>query len=104
MVGTILLFRDDSSRPRCEIALDNGDRVQLILDADGLAIARMVPSGGANETIVRAAPEQVARICAGLVGPKERSAASPLRLLAAVVQRIGSAGEVRSAFAAAIGE
>ena len=101
MAGTILLFRDDGSRPRCEIALENGDRVRLVLDADGLAITRIAPTSESNDILFHAAPATVAGICAGLVGPKRQSGASPLQILAATVQRIGSAAEVRSAFAEA---
>lgn len=98
MVGTILLFRDDGSHPHCQIALDNGDRVQLVLDADGLAITRIAPTSEPKDILFRATPGTVAGICAGLVGPKRQSGASPLQILAATVQRIGSAAAVRSAF------
>ncbi len=101
MVGTILLYRDDGDRPHCEIALGNGDRIRLLLGRDGLVIVRIAPSAAQDEPLVRIAPAQVAKVCAGLVGPKGRSDASPLRILAAAAQRIGSAAEVRAAFAEA---
>jgi hypothetical protein len=96
MLGTVLLFRDDGPRPHCEIVLGNGDRIQLVLDAQGLAVDQSLP---AARTLFRAPPKLVAQICAGLIGPKAQSDATPLRILAAVVQRIGSADDVRAAFA-----
>lgn len=101
MVGTILLYRDDGNLPHREIALDNGDRIRLALGGDGLVIARLAPSSAPGDVLFRAAPAMASRICAGLVGPKRQSEASPLRVLAAAVQRIGSAADVRSAFTAA---
>jgi hypothetical protein len=96
MLGTVLAYRDDGTRPHCEIALGNGDRVQLALDSKGLVIERLGPR---IETLFQASPKVVSQICAGLVGPKGRSDASPLRILAAVIQRLGSAADVRAAFA-----
>jgi len=98
VTGTVLLFRDDGDHPLCQIALGNGDRVQLALDGNGLAVSRLGPPGPAVETLFRASAPLVAMICAGLVGPKRQTEASPLRLLAAVVQPIESAEAVRSAF------
>ncbi len=95
MIGTILLLRDEGDRPHCEIALANGERVRLTLGADGLAVTQEV------KILFRAAPDIVAAICAALVGPKRETDASPLRILTATVQRIGSAAEVRAAFEAA---
>ena len=98
MVGTVLSFRDDGRQPCCDVALDSGDPVRLILDADGLQIARSAPADRVGEVLFRAGPSEVAAICAGVVGPKRQSGASPLRTLAAAAQRIGSAAELRSAF------
>ncbi len=95
MLGTVLVYRDDGTRPHCEIVLGNGDRVQLVLDSKGLAIEQLGPK---NETLFQAPPKLVSQICAGLVGPKARSEGTPLRILAALVQRIGSAADVRAAF------
>ncbi len=102
MIGTILVYRDDSIRPYCEIALGNGDRVHLALDAQGLVIERLAADGRGNETVFRAPSAVVAQICAGLVGSKSQSAAPPLRVLAAAVQRIGSAVAVQAAFTDAV--
>lgn len=98
MIGTILLFRDEGDRPHCEIALANGDRVALALGIDGLMVTRRA------ELLFRASPKTVAAICAALMGPKRETGASPLRILAAAVQRIGSAAEVRAAFETAAAE
>ena len=98
MTGTVLLFRDDGDQPLAQILLGNGDRVQLALKSDGLVVTRLGPPGPVVQPLFRASTETVARICAGLVGPKRQSDVSPLRLLTAIVQAIESAQEVRAAF------
>lgn len=102
MTGTMLVYRDDGVRPHCEIALSGGDRVQLALDAAGLVIERLAGDGRSAELLFKAPPKIVSRLCAGLVGPKERTEAPPLRILAATVQRIGTAADVKAAFKAAV--
>jgi hypothetical protein len=104
MVGTVLIYRDDGVHPYCVIALGNGDRVQLSLDADGLVIDRLAFGDTENETVFCAPIGLVSKICAGLVGPKTLTDAPPLRILAATVQRIGSAEDVRAAFTDAMAE
>ena len=96
MTGTILQFRDGVEKPHSEVRLANGDTVRLALDGGGLIVSGGPPPGA--EILFRARPATVAAICAGLVGPKQESEASPLRLLTAIVQAIGSAREVRAAF------
>lgn len=102
MIGTILLFRDEGDRPHCEIALANGDRVSLALDARGLAVTQIVAAAPHARLLFRTTPDRVSSICAGMVGPKREADASPLRILAATVQRISSAAEVKAAFEAAV--
>lgn len=98
MTGTVLIFRDDGDQPLSLIVLSNGDRVQLVLNGYGLSVTRIGPPGQAIEVLFQASSETVAGLCAGLVGPKRQLNASPLRLLTAVVQPIGSADAVRAAF------
>lgn len=98
MKGTVLIFRDDNDRPLAQIQLGNGDRVQLVLNGDGLVVTRLGPPGPTVEPLFRVHAESVARICAGLVGPKRQSDVSPLRLLTAIVQSIESAQAVQAAF------
>jgi hypothetical protein len=98
MTGTVLLFRDDGDRPLSQVALSNGDRIQLVLDGNGLAISWLRPSDSATELIFQGPAPLVAALCAGLVGPKRQSSASPLRILTAAVQSLASAHAVRAAF------
>ena len=98
MTGTVLLFRDGDDHPLCQIALGNGDRVQLRLDAGGLVVSQLGPPGPATKVLFRAPSALVAALCAGLVGPKRQLEASPLRILAAVVQPMESADTVSLAF------
>jgi len=96
MTGTILQFHDGIETPTSEVRLANGDTVRLVLDGGGLVLSGGPPPRA--DILFRAKPATVAAICAGLVGPKRDSQASPLRLLTAIVQAIGSAREVRAAF------
>lgn len=98
MIGTVLVYRDDGILPYCVIALGNGDQVRLALDGEGLIVERLIAGDAETEIVFRAPPDLVSKICAGLAGPKVLSDAPPLRLLAAIVQRIGSADDVRAAF------
>jgi hypothetical protein len=100
-VGTVLLFRDEEEAPRSQVALANGDLVQLVLDGKGLTLSRLGPSASETAILFQASAEIVSAICAGLLGPKRVSNASPLQILTAAVQRIGSADGARSAFEAA---
>jgi len=94
----VLVYRDDGDQPHCDIALANGERIRLALDTNGLVVVRLGLAGAGPELLFSGRPAVVAKICAGLVGPKTRSDATPLRILASAVVRIESAASVRAAF------
>jgi len=98
MGAAVLVFRDDGDSPHCDIALANGDRVRLALDAGGLVVTRLGGAGEAPQLLFSGRPSVVAKICAGLGGPKARTEDSPLRILASAVVRIDSAASVHAAF------
>jgi hypothetical protein len=92
--GAVISLRDDGKRPKAEIMLANGDRVELALDRDGLTI-----SHADGPLLFFGSPDFVARICAGLVS--STAGVTPLKVLAGLVVQLGSADQVRNVFSEA---
>ncbi len=96
-MGTVLVYRQDGF---CEIALDDGDKVQLHLNKNGLVIARQQPSGHPPEVLFKGDVETLTAMCVALMD-QTGSKASPLDLMVAVVTQLPSANQVKAAFHAA---
>jgi hypothetical protein len=101
-MGTILVYRNDGDQPYAEVALDNGDTVQLRLNRGGAAIERQAPAGGQAELLFQAKPEVVSDLCLLLMGGKMSPKAQPLDLLASIIMQMRSAEDVRAAFKQAV--
>ena len=97
-MATLSYYRNDADNPSCEIVYDDGDRVVLKLDADGLVIERLPSPGRRHEVLVRAAPDTVSRICASLLHPMRSARLTPLDILLAVAIGLGSADRLKTAF------
>jgi hypothetical protein len=96
---TVLVWRNDGSAPFCEMLLDRGERIAVSLTAAGATIERLPDSHGPREMLVRASPDDIAWICATLgVGRPDEV----LDVIVGIVERLGSAEQVREAFAAAL--
>ena len=95
-MGTILVYRNDGF---CEIALDSGERIQMHFDKTGLVIERQQTDAQPAEVLFKGDTALVSSMCVSLIDRDTK--VSPLNLLASVVQQMPSAGDVRSAFAAA---
>ena len=85
----------------CEIALTNGDRVQLRLNKAGLVIEQIGLGEKASDVLFEADADVVADMCASLLGPTDIKQTTPLDLLVGVVSQIPSAAHVRTSFRAA---
>lgn len=96
--GTIISYSEDQGRPQAEIALHNGDRVQLALNRNGLSIKRLAGPGRPAEILFQANQNQVSRICAGLFRLDTTPKPTPLCILVAAVVQLGSAEQVRNVF------
>ena len=94
--ATIISYRGDGDRPRAEVALPTGERVQLVLDSEGLSIVQS--DGGA---VFRGDSALVARLCAGLVQAGAAPAATPLQVMLGAVVQLPSVQAVKEAFEAA---
>ena len=101
--GAVITFRDDSERPRSEVALRNGDHVLLELDRGGLTITQ-VSDAAQPAVLFRGDADMVSRLCAGLVASPNTIRATPLQILVAAVIQLSSAADVRRAFNAAAGQ
>jgi|SRR5215468_726783 len=97
MTGTVIVFEDNTERPRAEVALCNGDHVFLALDRGGLTITG-VSAAGAPIVLFRCGATVVAHLCAGLVASPNTVPATPLKILVAAVLQLRSPEEVRRAF------
>jgi hypothetical protein len=95
-VGTVITFLDNNERPYAEIALDNGDRIAVTLDATGLTIRQI---GGTDSGILfQAGPDIVARLCTAFVERSASATPTPLRIVVAAVVQLASAELVARAF------
>ena len=97
-MGTILVYRNDGF---CEIALDDGHRVQLRLSKQGLIIERQELRGRPSEVLFEGNVATVAGICSALMDQANVRKVAPLDLLVSVVTQLPSAEHVQSAFRAA---
>jgi hypothetical protein len=97
-MSTVLTYRNDGDRPFCEIALDDGDRVQLQLDKAGLVIERQALGDRPREVLFKGDAGLVSDMCAALLGPVSAKKTTPLEVLTSVVVQLRSAADVRSAF------
>jgi hypothetical protein len=100
-MATVIAYRNDGSSPFCELRLANDDRILISLDAAGALIERLPGPGAVRETLFRGSPEEVAWICAAIAGAGGSTAV--LDVIVNLAARLGSAEQIRSAFAAASG-
>jgi hypothetical protein len=100
-MSTILVYRDRGERPFAKLLLDNGDRVQITLDAAGFAVELLGKDDAPAELLTRGDVSAAARIYAAFT--KVTARPSPLTILTRLVLRLPSADDVRSAFDDALG-
>lgn len=96
--GTVIHYSDDTDCPHAEVALRNGDHVELVLDRDGLTIKHSTGPMRPSNVLFRANPNLSSRICAGLFSLETTPRPTPLRILVAAIVQLGSAEEVGNAF------
>jgi len=97
-MSTVLTYRNDGDRPFCEIALDDGDRVQLHLDKSGLVIERQALGARPSEILFEGTADLVSDMCVALLGAAAVKTTTPLDVLMSVVVQMRSAADVRAAF------
>jgi hypothetical protein len=97
-MSTVLTYRNDGDRPFCEIALDDGDHVQLQLDKSGLVIERQALGDRPREVLFKGDAGLVSDMCAALLGPMPAKNITPLDILTSMVVQMRSATDIRTAF------
>jgi hypothetical protein len=97
-IGTVIHYSDVADHPHAEVALRNGDHVQITLDRAGLTIKQPTGLMQPSKVLFRANPNLTSRICAGLFGLETTPSPTPLRILVAALVQLGSAEEVGNAF------
>lgn len=97
-MSTVLTYRNDGDAPFCEIALDDGDRVQLHLDKTGLVIERQALNDRPTEVLFKGNADLVTDMCVALLGPVAAKKSSPLEVLTSLVLQMRTAADVRAAF------
>jgi len=101
-MAAILTYRNDvEKRPLCEIALANGDRVQLQLSNAGLVIQQIGMGDQPSSILFEADAGVVSGICMALLGQVDAAKTTPLGILITVVSQIPSGADVRDSFRAA---
>ena len=98
-MATILTWRNDGGQPHCDMLLENGERVRIVLGTDGVAIDRLGLDRRPSETLFRGDADLAARICHGLLDGRSPAASSPLDILARTVAGLPTAAAVKHAFA-----
>ena len=97
-MGTVLTYQNDEDRRFCEIALADGDRVQLHLGKNGLVIERMQAREKPPVMLFEGDPDTVTSMCVALLGHQSATDKSALDILVSVVSQLPSAMHVRDAF------
>lgn len=98
-MATILTWRNDGTRPHCQMVLDGGDQVSITLAASGVVIARISHGERRGERLFRGDADLATRICLGLLAGKPPRGTTPLDILAVAVAGFATAEAVERAFA-----
>lgn len=95
---TLIRYQNDRHRRACEVALDSGERVLLMVDRTGVVIERAPVPGIPGAILFRGNPDVAAEICASLTTANSASGKAPMDIILAAVVGLGSAAKIRSAF------
>ena len=96
---TLLRYRSYGGQPCCEVALDNGDRVLITVEAGGVSIKRLGRRHRGEEVLFLGPVHVVADICLALLDGRSASDATVLDIFLSVVSQFRSADDIRAAFA-----
>ena len=98
-MATLLRYRSYGGQPFCEVALENGDRVRVMLEAGGVTIKRE-PRPGIPEEVLFLGPVHLAtEICVAMLDGKAASETSVLDVFLSIVSQFRSADDIRACFA-----
>lgn len=95
---TLIRYQNDHHRRACEVALDSGERVMVMVDRTGIVIERAPAPGIPRAVLFRGKPDVAAEICASLTTATSASKKAPMDIILAAVVGLGSAAKIRTAF------
>jgi hypothetical protein len=95
---TLIKYQNDPHHRACEVALDSGERVLLMVDRTGVVIERAPAPGIPGVVLFRGKPEVAAEICASLTTAHSASGKTPMDIILAAMVGLGSAAKIRTAF------
>jgi hypothetical protein len=98
-MATLLRYRGYGGQPFCEVALENGDRVRICVDAGGVTIKRETRLDRAEEILFIGTLHVVTEICLALLDGRPASETTVLDVFLSVVSRFRSGDDIRAAFA-----
>jgi hypothetical protein len=98
-MATLLRYRSYGGQPYCEVALENGDRVLVTLEAGGIIIKREARCNTAEELLFVGPVHLVADICTALLDGRPVLDTTVLDIFLAVVSQFRCAEDIRAAFA-----
>jgi hypothetical protein len=95
---TLIRYQNDHHHRACEVALDSGERVLLMVDRTGVVIERAPVAGIPGAVLFRGKPDVAAEICASLTTADSASGKAPMDIILAAMVGLGSAAKIRTAF------
>jgi hypothetical protein len=99
-MATLLRYHSSSRQPFCEVALENGDRVLVKLEADGVSIKREARGDIPEEVLFLGSVDLATDICMALLERRRVSETTVLDSFLAVVSQFRSADDIKAAFKA----
>ena len=98
-MATLMRYRSYGDQPYCEVALENGDRVLITVEAAGVTIKRLPRRDAAEEILFIGCVHLVTDICMALLDGRPASETTVLDVFLSVVRQFRSADDIRAAFA-----
>jgi len=98
-MATVLRYRNDGGQPFCEVALENGDRVLIMVEAGGVIIKREARLYISEEVLFLGTVHLATEICLALLDGRPASETTVLDIFLAIVSQFRSADDIRAAFA-----
>jgi hypothetical protein len=98
-MATVLRYRNDGGQPFCEVALENGDSVLIMVEAGGVIIKREARLDISEEVLFLGTVHLATEICLALLDGRPASETTVLDIFLAIVSQFRSADDIRAAFA-----
>lgn len=97
-MATLLRYRSYGALPFCEVALQNGDRVLIKVEADGVTIKREARRDIPEELLFLGPVHAAIEICLAMLDGRPASETTVLNIFLSIVSQFRSADDIRAAF------